>query len=99
MSVATEVLGTCGYEPYADGRTVRLRSCPFHALSEQNRQSEVCGLNHQLVQGIVWGLGSNQQPLHVSLAPLPNGHCVQLRLPGITDVPSVSGERSRRPHP
>ena len=78
MSVATEVLSTCGYEPYADGGTVRLRSCPFHALAEQSRDL-VCGLNHELVQGIVSGLGNDT--LDVSLAPLPDECCVQLRLP------------------
>jgi len=78
MSVATDVLSTCGYEPYADGGTVRLRSCPFHALAEQSRDL-VCGLNHELVQGIVAGLGNDT--LDVSLAPLPDECCVQLRLP------------------
>lgn len=78
MSVATELLGTCGYEPYADGGTVRLRSCPFHALAEQSRDL-VCGLNYELVQGIVSGLGKDT--LDVSLAPLPDECCVQLRLP------------------
>jgi predicted ArsR family transcriptional regulator len=78
ISVATEVLSTCGYEPYADEGTVRLRSCPFHALAEQSRDL-VCGLNHELVQGIVSGLGNDT--LDVSLAPLPDECCVQLRLP------------------
>ena len=78
MSLATDVLATCGYEPYADAGTVRLRSCPFHALAEQSRDL-VCGLNHELVQGIVSGLGNDT--LDVSLAPLPDECCVQLRLP------------------
>jgi predicted ArsR family transcriptional regulator len=78
LSVATEVLSTCGYEPYADGGTVRLRSCPFHALAEQSRDL-ICGLNHELVQGIVSGLGNDT--LDVSLTPLPDECCVQLRLP------------------
>jgi hypothetical protein len=47
-------------------------------LAEQSRDL-VCGLNHQLVQGIVSGLGNDT--LDVSLAPLPDECCVQLRLP------------------
>jgi len=75
MSVATEVLATCGYEPYTDEGCVRLRSCPFHALAEQSRDL-VCGLNHELIQGIVSGLGN--ETLDVSLVPLPDECCVQL---------------------
>ena len=75
MSVATEVLATCGYEPYTDEGCVRLRSCPFHALAEQSRDL-VCGLNHELIQGIVSGLGN--ETLDVSLVPLPDEYCVQL---------------------
>jgi predicted ArsR family transcriptional regulator len=78
LSVATEVLSTCGYEPYTEEGTVRLRSCPFHALAEQSRDL-VCGLNHELVHGIVSGLGNDT--LDVSLEPLPDECCVQLRLP------------------
>jgi predicted ArsR family transcriptional regulator len=78
MSVAAEVLAACGYEPYADDGTVRLRSCPFHALAEQSRDL-VCGLNRELVDGIVSGLGNDT--LDVTLAPLPDECCVQLRPP------------------
>jgi predicted ArsR family transcriptional regulator len=78
MSVATNVLAACGYEPYSDEGTVRLRSCPFHALAEQSRDL-VCGLNRELVQGVVSGLGN--ETLDVTLAPLPDECCVQLRPP------------------
>ena len=78
MSVASEVLSTCGYEPYGDDGSVRFHSCPFHVLAEQDRQL-VCGLNRELVHGIVSGLGN--ETLHVTLAPRPNECCVQLRRP------------------
>ena len=78
MSVTAEVLAGCGYEPYTDDGTVRLRSCPFHALAEQSREL-VCGLNRELVHGIVSGLGN--ETLDVRLAPLPDECCVQLRRP------------------
>jgi predicted ArsR family transcriptional regulator len=78
MSVASDVLAACGYEPYRDAGTVRLRNCPFHSLAEQSRDL-VCGLNRELVQGVVTGLGNDT--LDVALAPLPDGCCVQLRPP------------------
>ncbi|HEX7246468.1 MAG TPA: helix-turn-helix domain-containing protein [Actinomycetota bacterium] len=78
ISVTTEVLSDRGYEPYTDERAVRLRSCPFHELAEQSRDL-VCGLNRELVQGIVSGLGN--ETLDVALAPVPDECCVQLRPP------------------
>lgn len=78
MSVASDVLSSCGYEPYRDAGTVRLRNCPFHSLARHSRDL-VCGLNRELVQGVVSGLGNDT--LDVALAPLPDGCCVQLRPP------------------
>ena len=76
MSVATELLTGCGYEPYREDGAVLLRSCPFHALAEQSRDL-VCGLNRELVGGIVSGLGNDT--LDVALVPRPGECCVQLR--------------------
>jgi predicted ArsR family transcriptional regulator len=88
MSVASEVLAGCGYEPYSDEGTVRLRSCPFHALAAQSRDL-VCGLNRELVQGVVSGLGN--ETLDVALAPLPDECCVQLRPPvRVREEPSAA---------
>jgi predicted ArsR family transcriptional regulator len=78
ISVATDVLSGCGYEPYAEGGTVRLRNCPFHALAQESREL-VCGLNRELVQGVVSGLGNDS--VDVVLAPTPDECCVQLRAP------------------
>ena len=75
MSVAKDVLSSCGYEPYTEDGAVRFHSCPFHALAEQSREL-VCGLNRELVRGIVTGLGNDT--LNVSLAPRPDECCVQL---------------------
>ena len=36
---------------------MRLRSCPFHDLAEQERDL-VCGMNEHLVEGVVRGLGN-----------------------------------------
>ncbi|MGH2629572.1 MAG: helix-turn-helix transcriptional regulator [Actinomycetota bacterium] len=79
MAVATDLLSDCGYEPYVDdGGFVGMRSCPYHALAQQNRDL-VCGLNRELVHGIVSGLGNDT--LDVALRPAPGRCCVQLHPP------------------
>ena len=78
ISVATEALAGYGYEPYSDEGGVLLRSCPFHALAEQSRDL-VCGLNRELVHGIISGLGNDT--LDVSLAALPDECCGKLLRP------------------
>jgi predicted ArsR family transcriptional regulator len=76
MSVAKDVLSACGYEPYTEDGSMRLHNCPFHALAEENRDL-VCGLNRELVQGIVNGLGN--ETVSVRIVPRPNECCVELR--------------------
>lgn len=79
MAVATSVLSDCGYEPYIDDAgSIRMRSCPYHALAEQSRDL-VCGMNRELVAGIVTGLGN--ETLDVALEPKRGECCVQLRAP------------------
>lgn len=79
MRVVGEVLARCGYEPsVGDDGTMRLRSCPFHALAQRDRDI-VCGLNRELVDGVVSGLGN--ETVDVELAPAPGRCCVQLRPP------------------
>jgi predicted ArsR family transcriptional regulator len=79
MTVTSEVLSACGYEPYVHEGAVRLRSCPFHALAEQHRDI-VCSLNRDLIEGVVKGLGNDT--LDVELRPTPGECCVRLRPPG-----------------
>jgi predicted ArsR family transcriptional regulator len=79
IAVAAEVLEGTGYEPYRDDRgCVRLRSCPFHALAEQERDI-VCGMNERLVGGVVRGLGN--ETVGVVLDPVPGECCVRLEPP------------------
>ena len=78
MTVATEILEEAGYEPYREKGCVRLRSCPFHRLAEQERDL-VCGVNERLVEGIVRGLGNDT--LGVVLDPIPGQCCVRLEPP------------------
>ena len=77
MSVLAEVLAGYGYEPKIDDDgEMRLRSCPFHTLADQNREI-VCGLNRELVAGVVEGIGS--RTVDAVLAPEPGQCCVRLR--------------------
>lgn len=79
MAVATQVLEEAGYEPYRDDDgSVRMRSCPFHALAEQDR-GLVCGMNERLIDGIVRGLGN--ETVAVVLDPAPGQCCVRLEPP------------------
>jgi predicted ArsR family transcriptional regulator len=77
ISVLAQVLDGCGYEPVIDDDgTMRLRSCPFHTLAQQNREI-VCGLNRELVAGMVEGIGT--RTVDAVLARTPGRCCVQLR--------------------
>jgi predicted ArsR family transcriptional regulator len=80
MNVATRILEERGYEPYRepDG-CVRLRSCPFHALAEQDRDL-VCNINERMIDGVVRGLGNDS--VDVVFDPVPGECCVRLTPPG-----------------
>lgn len=79
MAVTTQILEETGYEPYRDDRgCVRLRSCPFHELANQEREL-VCHMNERLIEGIVRGLGN--ETLDVVLQPVPGECCVRLEPP------------------
>lgn len=85
MAVATGVLEATGFEPYGDeDGGVRLRSCPFHKLAEQDRDL-VCHLNECLVEGVVRGLGNDT--VRVVLDPVPGQCCVRLQPPSRHEAP------------
>jgi predicted ArsR family transcriptional regulator len=66
-----------GYEPRgADGGLV-LANCPFHRLARQYTDL-VCGLNLQLLRGVVDGAGAACRP---ELDPAPDRCCVRLSAP------------------
>ncbi|NRQ35185.1 transcriptional regulator [Nonomuraea sp. NN258] len=69
------VLRERGYEPYAEDETLRLRNCPFHALSRE-QPLLVCSMNLALCQGLLEGLGAD--PAGVRLDPRPGECCVAL---------------------
>jgi predicted ArsR family transcriptional regulator len=57
LNALAESLDPYGYEPRRENGSVRLSNCPFHALSETHRDL-VCGMNLNLLEGVVEGMGA-----------------------------------------
>lgn len=69
-------LRDCGYEPADAGDgDVELRNCPFHQLAQQHTEL-VCGLNRQLLQGLLDG--AHGRRAHACLDPRPGRCCVRI---------------------
>lgn len=77
LIAAESVLTAYGYEPYRDAAgDIRLRNCPFHDLAQLHRQL-VCGMNLQLMDGLVEALKlTGVTPV---LDPRPGECCVAFR--------------------
>jgi predicted ArsR family transcriptional regulator len=68
---ALAVLEEHGFEPRAEGDAVVLVNCPFHALAQRHTEL-VCGMNLQLVGGVLAGAG----PCGLAARLRPGeGHC------------------------
>ena len=79
LSVAEEILGDYGYEPYRPERTtVALRNCPFHSLADQAPEL-VCSMNRSFIEGLVRGLGNAS--VEAVLECVPGDCCVTLKAP------------------
>ena len=77
LSACQPVLARHGYEPdRVAPRCIRLRSCPFHPLTQRAPQL-VCGLNHAYLDGFLSGLDA--PAVQAVLTPQPGECCVQLR--------------------
>ncbi len=76
MGAAREVLEELGYEPRFGTAGVELANCPFHALAEDYTEL-VCGMNLELMAGVLAGLG--HPGLEAGLDPAPGRCCVRLR--------------------
>lgn len=76
LAAAMSVLGDCGYEPRLDGTGLTLVNCPFHGLA-QDYTDLVCGMNLQLLSGLVDGL--EHRNLEAHLEPTTGLCCVRLR--------------------
>lgn len=78
-AAALGALVDLGYEPGEEtAQRVRLRNCPFHAVADV-APDLVCGMNHQLVCGLLEGLGLD--PARAALSPDPPNCCVTVAIP------------------
>ena len=75
LDATTDVLRSCGYEPHVGPDGITLANCPFHALA-QDYTDLVCGMNLDLITGLVEGLESAD--LEPRLAPAEGRCCVRL---------------------
>lgn len=73
--VVCAVLADAGYEPVVEEAGVALRNCPFDRLARTHRDL-VCGLNVDLVQGVLDGLGCVDRT--AVLDPRPDRCCVRV---------------------
>lgn len=69
------VLEDQGFEPRTQGAQVLLGNCPFHALAQEHTQL-VCGMNLNLLSGLLDGLGHTG--MQAQLDPAPDRCCVVL---------------------
>ena len=70
------LLEDLGYEPVVEGDGVVLRNCPFHALAQQST-ALICGMNVELVAGMIDGLRA--RGVTAELSPQPGRCCVVVR--------------------
>ena len=73
---ARGMLAELGYEPRADDGGLILANCPFHALA-QDYTEVVCGMNFDLIDGLLAGL--ELADLRARLDPAPGRCCVTVR--------------------
>ncbi|HYM51300.1 MAG TPA: hypothetical protein VET65_12115 [Candidatus Limnocylindrales bacterium] len=93
---AVEILAAYGFEPQREGDDLWLRNCPFETLAREHR-GLVCGLNRDLLQGVLEGLKT--AGVTVSLEPRPGRCCVMFH--GLTTRPPAtppSGSHKRPAH-
>jgi predicted ArsR family transcriptional regulator len=70
-----DVLASHGFEPREEAGAVSLANCPFHTLAREHTEL-VCGMNLQLVDGVLDGVAS--PGLAARLDPSPGRCCVRL---------------------
>jgi predicted ArsR family transcriptional regulator len=77
LAAVCDVLDEHGYEPRADEHGLTLINCPFHTLAQEYTET-ICGMNLDLIRGLVAALDSNG--LKAILRPTPGRCCVHLDL-------------------
>jgi predicted ArsR family transcriptional regulator len=75
LSATSAALAECGYEPRVEGDGVTLVNCPFHLLAREYTDL-VCGMNLQLIDGLIEGLEGSG--LDAVLDPAPGRCCVRI---------------------
>ena len=73
-----ESLVALGYEPTAGSQPVRFHNCPFRSAARV-APDLICGMNCELVAGLLEGLGMD--PVAAALEPAPPDCCVTVTLP------------------
>ena len=86
LAAVAGVLAAHGYQPRADPDGLILTNCPFHALA-QDYTDLVCGMNRDLINGLLTGL--EPADLRAELDPAPGRCCVTVRRqrPGPKEAP------------
>ena len=79
LGEVADLLAGYGYEPRAAGGRLELANCPFQELAGAHT-ALVCGLNLDLLSGLVEALGA--EAVQVRLDPGPSGCCVTLTADG-----------------
>jgi predicted ArsR family transcriptional regulator len=80
LSAAERALADLGYEPCREDGDIVLRNCPFHAVVDVAPEL-VCGMNHELVEGMLTGLDA-PAPVRACLEPNPPDCCVTVTARG-----------------
>ena len=70
-----DLLEDHGYEPQVAAGGITLRNCPFHTLAQEHTKL-VCGMNLNLLEGVLAGLGGTG--MSALLDPAPSRCCVRL---------------------
>ena len=76
LAVLAEVLGDHGFEPTESSDGLIERNCPFRRLAQRHPEM-VCRINHNLVEGVIGGLGATR--LEALLEPAEDRCCVVVR--------------------
>jgi predicted ArsR family transcriptional regulator len=78
-AAVADALTDLGYEPSSEDESrLRLRNCPFRSAAEV-APDLVCGMNHELVAGLLEGLGLDRA--RVRLDPAPPNCCLTVAAP------------------
>jgi predicted ArsR family transcriptional regulator len=76
LDAAQEVLRAYGFEPARSNGSLQLYNCPFHALTQDHRET-VCHMNLELLRGFAEGL--KLRGVQAQLRPHDERCCVLLR--------------------